>query len=150
MKIIFQIVVVFFFLCSSGFAQTTSSFDSLKSNVNKNGFDDNSLRYILFYFENNIAKVEQEFISSLKPGFEKDFISAVNKFKLNRFSKAYELLLVHLKEKPSSLQYYEYLTKTAGILGKYKEVEKIIDNRKALRSLGQDNLMNEMIEEQYK
>lgn len=130
MKIIFQIVVVFFFLCSSGFAQTTSSFDSLKSNVNKNGFDDNSLRYILFYFENNIAKVEQEFISSLKPGFEKDFISAVNKFKLNRFSKAYELLLVHLKEKPSSLQYYEYLTKTAGILGKYKEVEKIIDNRK--------------------
>jgi len=27
---------------------------------------------------------------------------------------------------------------------------EIIDNRKALRSLGQDNLMNEMIEEQYK
>ena len=27
---------------------------------------------------------------------------------------------------------------------------KIVDNKKALRSLGQDNLMNEMIEEQYK
>ena len=27
---------------------------------------------------------------------------------------------------------------------------KIIDNKKALRSLGQDKLMNEMIEEQYK
>jgi len=25
-----------------------------------------------------------------------------------------------------------------------------VDNRRALRSLGQDNLMNEMIEEQYK
>ncbi len=27
---------------------------------------------------------------------------------------------------------------------------KIVDNRKALRSLGQDNLMNDMIQEQYK
>ena len=27
---------------------------------------------------------------------------------------------------------------------------KIVDNKKALRSLGQDKLMNEMIEEQYK
>ena len=46
-----------------------------------------------------------------------------------------------------------YLTKIEG--GKYGESislqgGKIIDNKKALRSLGQDNLMNEMIQEQYK
>ena len=46
-----------------------------------------------------------------------------------------------------------YVTKIEG--GTYRESialqgGEIIDNRKALRSLGQDNLMNEMIEEQYK
>ena len=46
-----------------------------------------------------------------------------------------------------------YVAKIEG--GTYRESialqgGEIIDNRKALRSLGQDNLMNEMIEEQYK
>ena len=46
-----------------------------------------------------------------------------------------------------------YVAKIEG--GTYREsIElqggNIVDNRKALRSLGQDNLMNEMIEEQYK
>ena len=46
-----------------------------------------------------------------------------------------------------------YVTKIEG--GTYRESialqgGEIIDNRKALRSLGQDNLMNKMIEEQYK
>jgi hypothetical protein len=46
-----------------------------------------------------------------------------------------------------------YVTKIEG--GTYRESialqdNEIVDNKKALRSLGQDNLMNEMIEEQYK
>ena len=46
-----------------------------------------------------------------------------------------------------------YVTKIEG--GTYRESialqdNEIVDNRKALRSLGQDNLMNKMIEEQYK
>jgi len=110
MKIIAQILLVLFSF--SQFLFASSSFE----------------RYI-FHIENNEVNKGAANSEIIKNDLEKDLVDAIVNYKLNKFEDSYRLLITHLKEKPTILKYYEYLVKTAGILGKYNDLKNFASQR---------------------
>ncbi len=121
MKLIVQILLILFF----SFRFLSASF-IVREHDSSNAV---SFEQYIFYLENN--KVEN---GNAKPefhgnDFEKDFAEAIINYKQSKFEVSYQLLFIHLKEKPTFLKYYKYLVKTAGILNKYDELRSFVTKK---------------------